>query len=244
MDYTQYKFSYQGEKEKKRAVKKDGLGAVISAIILLVFVVSVLLSTRLIGRDIIGETVSALSRENKVKYYVVVLNKTEFISDANAYSKKVRSSGGAGYIFSENNAYFVALATYTNEKDAKAVASKNDKTEVKEIVFDLKKYLDKVTDDGESKRALLTLFSSIDELIDLTFSYDEKTLTFDGATRRAEVVKNELIKLKMELTEKSLKNGEELLSFISPILAVTQDLTEENLTKNLRYGVCETLDKM
>ena len=78
----------------------------------------------------------------------------------------------------------------------------------------------------------------------LTFSYDEKTLTYDSATRRVEVVKNELIKLKMELTEKSLKNGEELLSFISPILAVTQDLTEENLTKNLRYGVCETLDKM
>ena len=251
MDYTEYRFSYEREKGKKRrekiggkGEKKGTLGVAIVCVIFIAFLGSLFLSTRLVGRDIIKEISSVIGGENKVRYYVVCLEKTEFLSDANAYAKKVRSSGGAGYVFGENGGYSVALATYIDEKDALEVVGKNDRTEIKEIVFDLKGYLDGVTDDGLTKRALTTLFESISILTEVGFSYDERTLTFDVAERRTEGVKNGLLAIKMELTEKGAKSGDELVYFIDPLLAVCGDFSEENLTKNLRYGVCETLDRL
>jgi|GEM_PF-6104827 len=244
MDYTEFKFSYERENEKKSEPKKNPKGAVLVVIILIVFLLSLFLSGKLLERDIVQEISSVLVKRNVKKYYVVCLEKLDFLTDANAYSKKVRSGGGAGYVIKENNAYFVALATYLTKKEAEAVAEKNDKSVVKEMSFNLRKYLDGVTDDGTSKTALNTIFSSIDELINLSFSYDEKSITFSDATRRAELQKNELLNLKMELTEKPLKNGEELLNFIEPLIAVTQNLTEDNLAKNLRYGICGTLDRL
>ena len=60
--------------------------------IFIAFLGSLFLSTRLVGRDIIKEISGVIGGENKVRYYVVCLEKTEFLSDANAYAKKVKST--------------------------------------------------------------------------------------------------------------------------------------------------------
>ena len=105
MDYTEFKFSYERENEKKSEPKKNPKGAVLVVIILIVFLLSLFLSGKLLERDIVQEISSVLVKRNVKKYYVVCLEKLDFLTDANAYSKKVRSGGGAGYVIKENNAY-------------------------------------------------------------------------------------------------------------------------------------------
>ena len=253
MDYSPYKFTYFPKEIKNKRVKdkkivgKKGskFNAFLIVIILLSLIVSLVLIGKYTGRDLITETTTNLIKKDNLVYYIVCLNPTEYKTDAEALSRKVRYSGGAGYVINQNNAYYVSLATYIEEKSAKDVCAKNDNTTYLTFTFDRKEYLSKVTDDGITKRILAGVEEGVGELIEVTFLYEKKELTFQEATHRVEGVRSELIKLKMEILDQAkTKEQEELIAFVDPLLSALNILDEEKFTSTVRYAVCAWVNQL
>ena len=248
MDYTPYKFTYF-EKEKKpnnfkgkKREKGERGKAVILLIIFVVFVLSLALVGKYTERDLVGEVVDLISKKDTLVYYVVTLNGVEYKSDAEGLSRKVRLSGGSGYIIEQNGVYFVSLATYIEENEAKEVVEKNDNSTYITFTFDRREYLNNTADDGISKRVLEEVERGILTLIETTYKYDKKEITFIDASHRFEEVRISALNLKMEVLGKRVDNREELLSFLAPFIEGLAEVGEENLPGVGRGVVVEILN--
>ena len=245
MDYSPYKFNYFPKEPKKDRIhpakkgKKDYVSPIIIGLILVTLIASLLLVGRVVGRDLIGETVTLISGKDTLAYYTVCLNPTDYRSDAEALSRKVRLSGGGGYIISYNNRYYVSLATYLTEESAKEVSSKNENTTYITFTFDRKSYLNNVTDDGISRRVLGAIEEGINGLDEAISLYEKKELSLVDTTHRIEKTKNEFLNLKIELLSARYSNRDELIKFITPFVNLLVE--EERISANVRYAITETI---
>jgi hypothetical protein len=97
---------------------------------------------------------------------------------AQQYSEEVRNKGGAGYIFSENNEYYIIASIYFDRETAEKIAEKNGGTVLKRnlptLTFSSKKLLNAVKD--EYKKIGFYLKS----LIKTSYNYDNKRESLEG----------------------------------------------------------------
>ena len=249
MDYSQYKFTYYPKQpQKARPIsskkKREKLGVFLVTIVLLSLLLSLALIGHFSGRDLVGETVGLIAKKDTLNYYVVCLKGVEYLSDATYSARTVRLGGGAGFIFNENNLYFVSLATYLTENEAKEVVSKNENTTYLSFTFNRREYLNKVTDDGQSKEVLVLLENVIESLIDITQLLEKKELSLLDAEHRVEALRNELLNCKMTLLENNPKNASELLFFLEPLIEALNLVNEGFFLPNIRYGICDFIDNL
>ena len=249
MDYTPYKFEYFPKERVKLSPnyvnRKGYIYPVLVVVIMLSLVVSLLVGSRIMEQDLIGELVKNLGGKDTLNYYVVCLNPLDFKGDAEGVSKAVTLSGGAGYIITKDNKYFVSLATYLSENEAKEVVQKNENTTYLTLTFDRREFLRKTTDDGTIKKVLEGVEEAIISLTETVTLYEKREINLVDATHRVERVEGSLINLKMELLESKSTSKEKLLTFLEPFLTLLPQAREKgNFSGGIRAVVCIVVDRM
>ena len=144
IDYTQFYIkNYLSDKKNKKTdiivkpVKKRRIGVyLLAALILIAALVYANVKLGNIGFDWAKEL---FAKQKDAHYYFVVKN---FDSRDKAYAQSllVRQSGGGGYIYQKQNAYFVAYTLFADKEDAQSVASKNKDAQIIVKRLDAKKY--------------------------------------------------------------------------------------------------------
>ena len=132
VDYSQFYYRPSGgecphkpeKKDKKNKPPKNKKNKwVIFFAIMLCFAI-LFIGVDFFGKGILIKNIKGLLGKNRYSYYLVVSSHPTR-DTAYAQSLTIKHKGGAGYVFNNDDKYYVALAVYTSEPDAKNVATKN-----------------------------------------------------------------------------------------------------------------------
>lgn len=157
--------------------------------VIVVFVMSVLLFA-FIGNLVGNIKVNALSKNAEIfslpahTYFAVSLSNHISVDLASQVANTMQSLGGAGYIFTSKNLYYVITSLYNSEQEAQSVCVKLKKNEYNPevIKFDCKKKdfsIELSQEDSLIFEKSLKVFDDVQKiLMDLSFSYDSKNKSF------------------------------------------------------------------
>ncbi len=263
MDYSPFYFKYNhktednGERsfydyectpEPRRNGKRgrDYFGAIVVTLII-VPIIAVLIFADVRTGGSIKTAVSRLLNGNTYVFYMVVRGGYDSERDAVAHASVTRGAGGAGYIYTEDGQYFVALATYLTKKEAKSVVDKNDGTIVKE--FKLKAgELYGGTYGDLYKRTVECMYESVSELYEASEKLDAHSLSTEDALAVCAKIRDKSYDLKSEILDLPSGTDKEcLLEMIEPLFGGTEAITtiadESTLTPAIRYVICSTVSK-
>lgn len=155
-----------------------------------------------------------------------------------------RIAGGAGFVFGDGVQYYVALATFTDKKDAEAVAAKNSDTEV--VVFSFpKSELNASGLKGECLRLSVDNVATVTEIIS---SLGTESIGFGEAVEKLTDIRNSTLIKKEELVASSLPEDEKtkLLAVINPMFAGLESIVNSSydayFIPSLRYVSCASVD--
>ncbi len=247
MDYSPYYFNYT-EKPKNELPqpemnkKKNRWAIVLIAIIILSLILSLYLIGRLKNEDLFAVMVNALTKKEMLTYYLVCLEPFEYKEEAIIKSTYARVSGGAGYLYVQNNAYFVAMATYMTEKVANEVVEKNDGLRVIEIKINKVEVLQKLNDDALMRECFELMEGVIATLDGTLIDYEKKEINLSDTLRILEKESTKLLNFKKEVIDKKCDYKDDLLDKINPALggleAITSATSHNNLASEIRYVTC------
>ncbi len=244
MDYTPYYYNYNPKnlppkREFDRCKKGTKSQAFLVCLIVVCLVVALYLAGRFSGVDIYQTVVNALSQNDISKYYLVTTQGTEYKEDAVVKCTTLRLSGNAGYLYSQNNLYFVALATYSSENTAKEVIAKNEDLVLVELTFNAKKMLSTVTDDSITKECLTAYENTILSLENLIFSYAKNELTLVETLHALENEHSTILTLKQKVIDRSPDNEDSLIALLDVLIgglnAIVGSSSHHALLGEMRY---------
>lgn len=263
MDYSPFYFKYNrkteddGEQafddyecppEPRRKGKRgrDYFGAIIVALII-VPVIAVLIFADVRTGGSIKTAVSRLLSNDTYVFYMVVRGGYDSERDANAHASVTREAGGAGYIYTRDGQYFVALATYFTKKEAKAVADKNDGTIVEEFKLKAGELYDG-TYGALYKRTVECIYDSVTELYEASEKLDAHSLSEEDALAVCSKIRDTAYDVKSDILDiPSGTDKERLLEMIEPLFGGTEAITtvadESTLAPAIRYVICSTAYK-
>ena len=197
------------------------------------------LAGRFSGEDIYQKAVSALSQKSGTKYYLVTLQGVDYREDALVKCTTLRLSGNAGYLYTQNNAYFVALATYSSKDLADEVIAKNEDLVLIELSFNLSAMLKSSRDDAITKECIESYQSTILNLENLINDYAKKELTLVETLHSLESEHSALLNLKGKIIEQNPENKDDLIALldvpIGGLNAIIGASSHHTLLGELRY---------
>lgn len=250
MDYTPYFYHYNqkvstpitNNTQPNKCKHKGNLGHIILIVLILCsLLTALLLGAKFSDVNLVGLLKEDLSKNSAQQFYILTTLPSEYLEEARIKSFSLRLSGNAGYIYTKNNQYFVALATYLDKKTAEDVLSKNEDLVIHELTFFKQKLLDNATDDGITNQTILALNDSIKVLYDLSINLALKESSIVDVLHTLESTHSELLKLKQSVINLSPSNKDILLSIIDPPLgtlnAIISSTAHQSLLGELRYAV-------
>lgn len=248
MDYTPFLFSYNKRPQpKQRNVNCGGGGRIrknIGSIILIVIIISCLIVSLLLAGKFSGEqlfetAIEALIKEVSFNYYVVSRAGVSSEESAKVQSAMVRAGGGAGYIYSQDNQYFVAMATYIDKNSADSVAEKNKDTIVITLTLNLNKDYASSFDEEYLNKTLELMQATLAVLDDTILKYAKNEMQVGEVVALIESERNKLLELKALLLDSSCEGRDALVATIDPLFggleAIVSSNTNSGLLASLRY---------
>ena len=246
MDYSPYFYNYNPKKlppprEFNSQKNRGNLGHVVLVLLVLICLVCALvLGVKFSGVSIVANLEQSIFG-NSTKYYIVTTRGTEYLEEAKVKCLSLRLSGNAGYVYSKDGSYFVALATYLDKKSAEEILSKNEDLVMHELEFNKRKMLDNATDDGITNLTIDTITDTIKVLYDLSIKLALKETTTIDVLHTLETNHAKLIELKEKVLKTSPKNKDTLIEIIDPPLgtltAIIGATSHQSLLGELRYAV-------
>lgn len=216
--------------------KRDKKGLFIVVTIILCFLTVVAATEFITGGFIMNGIKSAFSPGLRNTYYYVVSEPYPNEYKAGSYAAIAKEAGGAGYIYVENEKYFVVIATYFDKKTAEKVAAKNEGTGVKEIEIYFPLLNSATTRDTElAEKVFDTVISKINRISVMSQNLDARTQGTTEVMTEVSSIRNELLLLKGEVAESSLgeDNLNKINGIIDPVFGALDAIVSSNIDKNL-----------
>lgn len=261
MDYSPFYFKYDRKSSSPEPLKdkdfsfntcanpkpKRDYFSVVLVLLIILPVIAVLIFADVRTGGHIGTAVKRLVSGDKYVFYMVVRGPYDTERDANAHATVTRQAGGAGYIYTEEGKYYVALATYLSKKEAKSVMDKNDGSTITELKLKAGE-LYGGTYGKLYKRSIEFAYESIENLTDACSGLDAHSLSTDEALKICSEIRDEAYDIKSEILDlPSGADKERLLSVIDPLFGGTEAVTtlsdESTLVPAMRYIACSTVHK-
>lgn len=211
--------------------------------IFLCLVVALILANVWSGEKIIAAITDAFKDKDVCEYYVVAVGEYSDEREAVVQATVIRAGGGAGYIYEDGGVYFVALATYLSEDEAKAVSDKNEGTFIYEVRADFGKLYDASSDDAVIDRAVGDVTAALEELSARSADYAANEASAADTLNAVTAVRNSLYATKEYLysVKADAKLLEALLGLVEPVFlgaeAVVMDNHSDELVAAMRYIV-------
>lgn len=239
-----YDYECSPEPRRKRKKGRDYLGAIF-VILIIVPVLAVLIFADVRTGGSIKTAVSRLLNNDTYVFYMVVRGGYDSERDASAHASVTRGAGGAGYIYTQDGQYFVALATYLSKKEAKSVSDKNDGTIVKECKLKAGE-LYKGTYGDLYKRTVECIYDSVTELYEASEKLDAHSLSEEEVLAVCSKIRDTAYDVKSDILDiPSGSDKESLLAMIEPLFGGTEAITtiadESTLAPAIRYVICSTI---
>ena len=158
-------------------------------------------------------------------FYAISIDSFEVFDDALECGGEVAQKGGAGYIY-QSGEYYVLLAMYSSQLDAKSVQEKlrEDKIESKIVNINIPKFTFKFSDKDEKIADVAKEFlKSFDFLYDLAIKYDAGSASYEQTiiTIKNKIAELEYIRQVTPSSKQGLVIKEKSLKMIELLKSLT-----------------------
>ena len=243
--YRDPRKSVRSARPKRKAGPE--LFAVIAILVCFLIVVA---STQFLGGgSLIGDLQSAINPVDGTPYYFVASEGLDSEQAAIARASVVRAGGGAGYIYYDQTAYFVVIATYFDKSSADAVSRKNDSTVV------IQYSVPKATVTGLNVRdaamlvdTLTYLDTTLRDLDRIVTGLESLSMSDSEAIKQLASFRNELLNYKDKLYQQGGGALQRSLDAVDPLFggldAILTSNNRSELASGLRYITAVTIAAM
>jgi hypothetical protein len=158
---------------------------------------------------------------------------------AKVQSTMVRAGGGSGYIYHQNNQYYVSMATYLDKSSAEAVVAKNKDTVIIEFTLSLNEVYDLSIDNDFLKEVIKYMQDALMVLDDAIIKYAKSEMQTGEVLSKLEAERNKLFDLKSRLIDAACEGRDALINTIDPMFggleAIVSAGSPNGLLSSMRY---------
>ena len=181
------------------------------------------------------------SNKNTLKYYLLSLGSYDTFGEAESVSITATLLGASGYIWEQDNKYFVLGSVYATNENAKSVQNNFDNTEYKTEVLPVKISFTKVLNEKFSKEQKEKITDTIaflkrvcDSLIENSIKLDKKEISYIIASNNLNNLKSDLVEYKNNFEYFFDDKIESIINFKTAILKIESllDKTVNSLIQN------------
>jgi len=246
-------YYYKVDKKKKRKAKFLSILFVIISILIVIFF-SFSFSNFLIVSKIVNIN-SNFIYEDKTLYAVSLYSNVK-TNELSGKVDEIQKQGGAGFIFEENDKFFILSSIYDNKKDALKVQNnlKNSgiESEILEIILPKIDFKISLTSYSINKlnNALELFFNSYKNLYNLSVSYDSKEM--DIVEIKSNI--NNLIATNNQVINEYINNFNKASNvyilyvkiYLNQLIDILKDLNlkdeSSNFSSEIKYSYCKVID--